>query len=165
METNITCYNQLPLKAKMTHHCHSVAKPCPTLWDPMDCSTPGFPVLHCAPEFAKIHVHWVGDAVQLYHPLLPPFPPALNLPASGSLPMSQIFRSGGQSTGDSALASVLPMNIQGWFPLGLTGFISFLSKELSRVFSSNTVWKQLFFSAQSSLRSNSHIHTWPLEKP
>ena len=78
-----------------------------------------------------------------------------SFPASGSLPMSQIFRSGGQSTGDSALASVLPMNIQGWFPLGLNGFISFLSKELSRVFSKTTVQKHQLFGAQLSLCSNS----------
>ena len=86
-----------------------------------------------------------------------------SFPASGSFPMSWLFISGCYSVG--ALASVLPMNIQGWFPLGLTGLISFLSKGLSRVFSSIIIQKHQFFSAQPSLWSNSHIHTWLLEKP
>ena len=86
-------------------------------------------------------------------------------PTSGSFPMSQLFASGGQSIGALASASVLPMNIQGWFPLGLTGLISLLSKGLPRVFSSTTVWKHQFFSAQPSLWSSSHICTWLLEKP
>ena len=79
-------------------------------------------------------------------------------------PMSQLFASGGQRTGASASASVLSVNIQGWFPLGLTGLISLLAKGLSRVFSSTTIWKHQFSSTQSSLWSNSHIHTWLLEK-
>ena len=85
-------------------------------------------------------------------------------PASGSFPMSQFFASGGQSIGVSASASVLPINIQDWFPLGWTGWISLQSKGLSRVFSNTTVQKHQFFNAQLSLQSNSHIHTWPLEK-
>ena len=89
-----------------------------------------------------------------------------SFPASGSFPMSQFFTSGGQSIGFSASASVLPMNIQDLFPLGLTGLISLVFKGLSRViFSSITVWKHQFFGAQLSLWSNSHIHTWLLEKP
>ena len=90
-------------------------------------------------------------------------------PASGPFPVSQLFKSGGQSfsfkIGDSASASVLPMNIQGWFPLGLTSLISLKSKGLSRVFSSTTVGKHQFFSTHPSLWSNSHIHTWLLERP
>ena len=86
-------------------------------------------------------------------------------PASGSFPMNQFFASGGQSTGVSASASVLPMNIQDWFPLGWTGLIFLQPKELSRVFSNTTVQKHQFFGAQLSLRSKSHIHTWWLEKP
>ena len=86
-----------------------------------------------------------------------------SFPASGSFPMSQFLTSGGQSIGASA--SVLPMNIKDWFPLGLTGWLSFQSKGLSRVFSNTTVQKHHFFSAQLSLWSNSHIHTWLLEKP
>ena len=88
-----------------------------------------------------------------------------SFPASSSFPMSQLSASGGQSIGASASASVLLMNTQGWFPLGLTGLISLLSKGLSRVFSNTTVQKHQFFSAQLSLWSNSHIHTWLLEKP
>ena len=79
--------------------------------------------------------------------------------------MSQLFASGGQSIGASASTSVLPMNTQGWSPLGWTGWISLQSKGLSRVFSNTTVKKHQFFGAQLFLSSNSHIHTWPLEKP
>ena len=83
-----------------------------------------------------------------------------SFPAWGSFLMSQLVTSGGQSIGASDLASVLPMHIQDWFSLGLTHLVSSLSKELSRVFSSITVWKHQFFGAQSSLWSNSHIHIW-----
>ena len=85
--------------------------------------------------------------------------------SSVSFPMNRLFASHGQRTGISASASVLPMNIQGWFPLELTGLISLLSKGLSRVFSSTTVQKYQFFNTQPSLWSNSDIHTWLLEKP
>ena len=88
-----------------------------------------------------------------------------SFPPSGSFPRSQFFASGGQSIGVSASASVLPMNIQDWFPLGLSGLISLQSKELSRVSSNTTVQKHKFFSIQLSLWSSSHIHTWLLEKP
>ena len=87
-----------------------------------------------------------------------------SFPALGSFPVSWPFTSGGQRIGASASASVLPMNIQDWFPLGLTGLISLLAKGLSGVFSSTTVQKHRFFSAQLSLWSNSHIHTWLLKK-
>ena len=86
-------------------------------------------------------------------------------PASGSYQMSQLFAAGGQSTGISASTSVLPMNTQDWFPLGWTGWISLQSKGLSRVFSSTIVQKYQYFGTQLSLLSNSHIHTWRLEKP
>ena len=85
-------------------------------------------------------------------------------PASGSFQMSQLFASDGQSIGVSASTSVLPMNTQDWSPLGCTGWISLQSKGLSRVFSNTTVQKHQFFCAQLSSQSNSHIHTWPLEK-
>ena len=85
-----------------------------------------------------------------------------SFPASGSVPVSWLFVPAGQSIGASA--SVLPMNIQGWFPLGLTGLLCLLSRELSRVFSSTTIWKHQFFGAQPSLWSNSHICTWLLKK-
>ena len=88
-----------------------------------------------------------------------------SLPASGSFPMSRHFTWGGQSIGVSASASVLPVNTQDWSPLGWTGWISLQSKGLSRVFSNTIVQKHQFFAAQLSSPSNSHIHTWPLEKP
>ena len=88
-----------------------------------------------------------------------------SLPASGSFPMRQLFASGGQSIGDSASASVLPMNTQDWSSLRWTGWISLQSKGLSRVFANTTVQKHQFFSTQLSSQSNSHILTWPLGKP
>ena len=197
----------------------------------MDCSTPGFQDLHYLLQFAQIHVHWVGDAIQQSHPLLSPSPfcggefssvqfssvqllsrvqlfaapwtaarqaslsithsrcllklmfiesvmpsnhlilchPLLLLPSI--FPRIRVFSnesalaSGSQSTGASAVASVLPMNTQDWSPLGWTGWTSLQSKGLSRVFSNTTVQKHQFFSTQLSSQSNSHIHTWPLEKP
>ena len=92
--------------------------------------------------------------------LLPPIPPSIRV-----FPMSQIFAWGGQSTEVSALASFLPKKSQGWSPSEWTGWISMQSKGLSRVFSNTTVQKHQFFGAQPSSQSNSHIHTWPQEKP
>ena len=100
--------------------CRSVAKSCPTLCDSMDCSLSGFPVFRSVPEFAHTRVHWVLDAIQPSRPLSPPFSCPQSFPASGSLPMNWLFTLGGQSIGASASMSVLPMCIQGWFPLGLT---------------------------------------------
>ena len=114
-------------------HCHqfsSVAQSCPTLCDPMNRSTPGLPVHHQLPEFTQTHVHWVSDAIQPSHPLSSPSPPALNPSQHQSLPVSQLFAWGGQSTGVSALASFLPKNTQGWSPLEWTGWISLQSKGL-----------------------------------
>ena len=105
----------------------------------MDCSTPGFSVLHYFLEFAQTHVHWVGNAIQPSHPVTPFSFHFQSFPASGSLSVSWLFITGGQSMGVS-------MNIQGWFPLGLTGLISLWSKGLSRVFFSTTIWKHQFFS-------------------
>ena len=113
----------------------------------MDCSTLGFSVLHRLPEFAQTHVY---DVIQLSHPLPSIFP-------SVSLFQQVLSTSGGQSIGASALASVLPTSVQGWF-LGLTGLISLQSKRLSRVFSSTTIQKHQFFSIQPSSWSKSHIH-------
>ena len=121
--------------------CCSVTKSCPTLCNSMGCSTPGFPVPHYLPEFAQVNVQCTGDTIQPSHPLSP-FAPASNLSMhSGSFPMSWLFTSDGQSTGASASASVIPVNIQGWLPLRLTGLISLLSNGLSTVFSSMTVQK------------------------
>ena len=102
--------------------------------------------------------------IQPSHPLLS----LLLLPSIfpiGSFPVRRLSASVGQSIGVSASASVLPVNIQGWFPLGSTDLISLLSKGLSRIFSSNTVQKHQFFGAQLSSWSHYHIHTWLLEKP
>ena len=144
----------------------SVTKLCPTLCHPRDCSTPGFPVHLQILRLAQTHVHQVGDAIQPISSSVVPFSSCLqSFPASGSSPMSRFFTSGGQSIVASASASVLLMNIQDWFPLGLTGWISLQSKGLSRVFCNTTVQKHQFFGTQLSLWSNSHIHKWLLEKP
>ena len=117
-----------------------MAQSCLTLCDPMDCSTPGFPVLHHLLECAQTHVHWVGDAIPPSHPLSSPSPPAFSLSQhQGLFPVSQFFASGGQGIGASASASVLPMNTQGWFSLGWTGWISLLSKGSADMFMSKTL--------------------------
>ena len=218
--------------------CCSVAKSCPTLCNPMDCSTPGFYVLYYLPAYmhakllqscltlcdpmdyslpgSSVHgilqartLEWVAmpfsrgsslprDWICLFQllrwqlgslPLMPlgkpPVSPRVSSNScplsqwcyltisssaalffchqsfltSGSFSMSQLFASGGQSIGASASASVLPMDIHGWFPLGLNGLTSLLSKGLSTISSSTTVQKHQFFSFQLSLWSNSHIHT------
>ena len=112
------------------------------LSNPMDSSTPSSPVLHYLPEFVQIHVHWVSDAISSSAALFSFYPH--RFPTAGSFPVNQLFASGRQSIGVSASASVLPITIQGWFPLGLTVLIS-LSKGLSRVFSSTTNKKHQFF--------------------
>ena len=123
----------------------------------------GFPIHHQLLELAQTHVHRVSDAIQPSHPPFPLFSCLQSFPVSASFQMSHFFPLGGQSIGASA--SVLPMNIQDWFPLELTPLISLQSKGLSRVFSNTTVQIHQFFSAQLSLWSNSHIHTWLLGKP
>ena len=145
----------------------SVAQSCPTLCDPMNRRrTPSLPVHHQLPEFTQTHIHQVSDAIQPSHPLPSPFPFCpQSLPASESFPMSQLFAWGGQSTGVSALALFLPKKSQGWSPSEWTSWISLQSKGPSRVFSNTSVQTHQFFGAQPSSQSNSHIHTWPLEKP
>ena len=142
----------------------SVAKLCLTLCDPMDCSMPGFPVLHYLPELAQTHVHWVvmaSNHLILCCPLflLPSIFPSIRVFSNKS-----VLHIRWQEYWSSASAQY-PMNIEGWFPLGLTGSISFQPKGLSRVISSTTLRKHQFFGAQPFLWSNSHIHTWLLEKP
>ena len=125
---------------------------CVPLFGTPDCSTPGFPVHHQLQELTQIHVHWVSDAIQPSHPLLSPSPPTFNLSQHQSFQMNQFFfASGGQRIGVSVSTSVLPMNIQNWFPLGWTGWIFLQSKGLLRVFSNTTVQKHQFFGAQLSL--------------
>ena len=117
------------------------------------------------PGFCSNSCHWISDAIQPSHAVFPFSSCLQSFLASGSFPGCQFFTSGNQSIGVSASASVLPVNIQDWFPLGLTGLISLLSKDLPRVFSNTTVQKHQLFSTQLSLWSNSRIHTWLLEKP
>ena len=149
----------------------SVAQFCSTLWDPMDCSMPGFPVHHWLPELAQIHVHQVSDAIQLSYPLSSPSLPAFSL--SQHWVFSQTHRVFSKESFlcirwpkymlQHILMNIL-VNIQDWFPLGWTGWISLQSMGFSRVFSNTTVQKHQFFSAQLSFWSNSHIHAWLLEK-
>ena len=129
----------------------SVAQSCLTLCNPMNHSTPGLPVHHQLPEFTQTHVHGISDAIQPSHSVIP-FSSHLQFsPGSGSFQMSQFFASGGQSIGVLASASVFPMNIKDWFPLGWTGWISLQPKGLSRVFSNTTVQKHQFFVTELSL--------------
>ena len=144
----------------------SVAQSCPTFCNPVNHSMPGLPVHHQLLESTLNPcplTRWchptISSSVVLFSSCFQSFP------ASGSFPKSQFFASGDQSIRVSALASVLPMNTQDWFPLGWTAWISLQSKGLSRVFSNTTVQKHQFFGTQLSSQSNSHIHTWPLEKP
>ena len=148
------------------HFHYSVAQLCPTLCNPMEYSMPNFPVHHQLPELAHTHVHWVGDVIQPSHPLSSPFSTVFNLSQhQGLFQWVSSSHQVAKVIGVSASASVLPVNIQDWFPLGWTCWISLQSKGLSRVFSNTTVQKHQFFSAQPSLWSNSHICTWLLEKP
>ena len=127
---------------------------------------PGFPVLHCLPEFAQTHVHWNPWYQLTILSSVVPFSFCLQcFPASRSFPVSWLFASGGQSIGASVSALVLPVNIQDWFPLGWTGWISLQSMGLSRVFSNTTVQKHQFFSPHLSLWSkyihNLHLYSFP----
>ena len=127
-----------------------------SLCHPMDCSTPGFPVLHYFLEFAQAHVlhQWCPSTISSS---FVPFSSSLHSsPSSGYFTMNQLV---------SASSSVFPVTIQDWFPLWLTGLISLLFKGLSWVFSNTTVQRCQFLSSQPSLWSNSHIHIWLLEKP
>ena len=139
----------------------SVSQLCLTLCDPMDYSVKGLPVDHQLPEFYSnscslsrwCHLTISSSVVHFSFRLQ-------SFPASGSFLMNWLFASGGQSIGVSASASVLPMNIQGWFPLGFTGLISLQSSGLSRVLSSTTIQMHQSFGAQPSLWSNSHRHIY-----
>ena len=143
----------------------SVSQSCLSLCDLMDCITPGLPVHHQLPELAQTHVHWVGDAIQPFHPLSSPSPPAFNL--SEHLGVFKWVSSSHQ------VAKLLEFQLQHqsfqWifktdFCLVLASSISLQSKGLSRLFSNTTVQKHQFFSAQL-FYGPTHIHTWLLEKP
>ena len=143
-------------KGRKRFRFNSVAQLCPTLCDPMDCSTPGFPVHH---QLACSNSH---PSSRWYQPtisssVIPLSSYLQSFPASGSFPMSQFFASGGQSTGVSASTSVLPMNIKDWFPLGGTGWISLQSKRLSKVFSNTTNSSVLSF-LYSPILTSIHDH-------
>ena len=163
--------NQRPVKRFLSYHrgqrlCHcSVAKLWLTLWDPMNCSTPGFLILHYLPEFAQTHVHWVSDAIQSSHPLSPPCPLAFSLSQHQGL--FQWFSSSHQ--GVKVLE--LQFNYQSFQWIFMVDFLydqlvwsPCRPRDSSRVFSSTTIWKHQFFDAQPSLWCNSHICMWLLEK-
>ena len=128
----------------------------------MDCSTPSLSVPHDLPKFAQFPVHQTDDAIELSNPLLPPSPLALRLSQHQGF-----YQRVGSShcVGSAASALVLPMNIQDWFPLGFTDLFSFLSRGLSRVFSSTTVRKHHIFGTQPFLWFNSYNCIWLLKKP
>ena len=181
------------IRCQPTFCCCSVAKSSLTLCDPMECNMPDFsqfssvqlscsvvsnslwphesqhPRPPCPSPTPRVYSNscpssrWCHSAIS--SSVVPFSSCPQSLPASGSFPMSQLFVWGGQSIGVSVSESVLPMNTQDWSPLGWIGWISLQSKGLSRVFSNTTVQKHQFFGAQLSSQSNSHIHTWPLEKP
>ena len=150
-----TQINSVPFSRSVTsdsllpHELQHVRPPCPS-------PTPGVHSNSCASS------QWCHPAIS--SSVVPFSSCPQSLPASESFPMSQLFARGGQSIGVSALASFLPKNTQDWSPLEWTGWIFLQSKGLSRVFSNTTVQKHQFFSAQLSSQSNSHIHTWLLEK-
>ena len=150
----------------------SVAQSCLTLCDPMNRSTPGHPVHHQLPEFTQTHDHRVSDAIQPSHPLSSLSPPATTTTAPP--PQSTSIRVFSNESDllirwpkywSFSFSIILPKNTKDWFPSGWTGWISLQSMGLSRVFSNTTVQKLQFVSAQLSSQFNSHIHTWPLEKP
>ena len=145
--------------------CCSVTQSCPSLCDPMDCSTPGFPVLHHLPELAQTHMHWVGDAVQPSYLLLSPSPPVFNLPqhqgffkwVSSSHQVAKVLEFWFQQQSFKQYSGLTFFRMDHWISLPFKG--------LSRVFSNTIVQKHQLFGAQPFLWSNSHIHTWLLEKP
>ena len=145
------------------HQFSSVTQLCPTLYHPQHarppCPSPT-PGVYPNPCLSSWWCHPATSSSVIPFSSCPQ-----SFPASGSFQMSQLFTSGGQRIAISALTSVLPMNTQDWSPLRWTGWISLQSKGLSRISSNTTVQKHQFLSAQLSSQSNSHIHTWPLEKP
>ena len=160
-----TFLDLMPLESFSSVQFISVAQSSPTLWPhesqhtrpPCPSPTPGVYSNSCPSS------RWCHPAIS--SSVIPFSSCPQFLPASESFPMNQLFTWGGQSIGVSALASVLPMNTQNWSPLEWTGWISLQSKGLSRVFSNTTLQKHQFFCAKLFSQSNSHFHTWPLEKP
>ena len=164
MADSCECMAKLPQYCKVIQF-SSVAQSCPTL-QPHELQHAKPPCPSATPrDYSNSYPlsRWCHPAIS--SSIIPFSSCSQSLPASGAFPMSQLFTWGGQNIGVSASASVLPMNTPDWFPLGWTAWISLQSKGLSRVFSNTTVQKHQFFGAQLSSQSNSHIHTWPLEKP
>ena len=137
----------------------SVAQSCLTLWNPIGYGTSGFRIHHQLPELAQTHFHWVGDAIQPSHPLSSPSPPAFNLSQHQGL-FQWVSSSGSQSIGISISTSVLPMNIQDWFPLGLIGWISLQSKGLWRVFQHHSSNASIFWNSNFFIVQLSHPYMW-----
>ena len=129
----------------------SVFQSCPTLCNPMDCSSPGLPIHHQLPEFTETHVHWVGDTIQPSHPLSSPSPLAFNISQHQGLSSESALRIRWPKYWSFSFSISPAMNIQDRFPLGWTGCISLQSKRLSRVFSNTTVQKHQFFCTQLAL--------------
>ena len=151
--------------ANKSDQIRSVAQSCLTLCDPMNRSTPGLPVHHQLSEFTQTHVHRVSDAIQPSHPLLsplllPPIPPSIKVFSNEST-----LRMRWPKYWSFSFSIIPSKKSQGWSPSEWTSWISLQSKGLSRVFSNTTVQKHQFFGTQPSSQSNSHIHTWPQEKP
>ena len=137
----------------------SVAQLCPTLCDPMNCSTPGLPVHHQLPEFTETHAHRVSDAIQPSHPLSSPSPPTPSPPSIRVFYNESTLRMRWPKYWSFSFSIIPPKKSQGSSPSEWTRWISLQSKELSRVFSNTTVQKHQFFRPQPSSQSNSHIHT------
>ena len=164
MKKNIICCHFKASQSEYDIQSSSVTQSYPTLCNPMDWGTPGFPVHHQILKLAQTNVHRVGDATQPSNPLSSLSPPAFNPSHHQGLLNDSVIHIRWKSIGVSASALVLLKNVQHWSPLGWTGWISLHSKGLSRVFSNTTLQKYQFFCTQLSLWSNTHIHTWLLEK-
>ena len=148
----------------LAHSCCSVTQLSLTLWDPVNCNTPGLPIPHHLPKFAQVHVHCIGDAIQLSHPLTPSLS-ALSLSQHQGFFDESAVRIRWAKYWRFSL-SISPSNeYSGLISLRLTGLIFFLFKRLSGVFSSTTVQRHQFFGHLPSLWSSSHNCTWPLGKP
>ena len=145
--------------------CCSVTKSCPTLCNPMNCCTPGFPVLHYLPEFAQTRVHWVSDAIQPSHPLSLPSPSALNLSQYQGFSSGSVLHIKWPKYWSFSF-SINPFNEHsGLISFRIDRFDHLCRPKDSQIFSSTTIWKHQFFGTQPSLWANSHICTWLLEKP
>ena len=159
----LNCHEESPILCLVSVQFNSVAQSYPTLCDPMNLRPPWpspTPGVHPNPCPLSQWCHLTISSSVIHFSSCPQ-----SFPASGSFPMTQLFTSGSQSIGVSTSTSVLPMNTQDWSPLAWTGWISLQPKGVSRVFSKTTVQKHQFFGTQLFSQSNSHIHTWPLEKP